>query len=121
MNSNIETSPPFANAVRAGDLLFCSGMIGLEADGTVPSEPARQFALAFQALRETLAHHGCGAEDVVDLTTFHVDFPTDMDRFMLARSAFLDERSSAWTAVGVAALGYPGSIVEIKAIARVRG
>lgn len=121
MNSTVTTAPPFANAVRAGDLLFCSGVIGLEADGTVPSEPARQFGLAFQALGETLMHHGCKAEDVVDLTTFHVDFPTHMDRFMLARATFLDERSSAWTAVGVAALGYPGSIVEIKAIARIRG
>lgn len=121
MSDAIEAAPPFANAVRVGELLFCSGVIGVEADGNVPSEPDRQFALAFRALAETLAAFGCEASDVVDLTTFHIDFPTHMDMFMAARRAFLDERSSAWTAIGVSALGYPGSIVEIKAIARCRG
>lgn len=107
--------------MRANELIFCSGTIGLEADGSVPSDPERQFALAFQALKETLGEFGCTADHVIDLTTFHVDFPHNMDQFSLALQTFLGRRRTAWTAIGVAALGYPGSIVEIKAVAHLAG
>lgn len=101
----------------AGGLLFCSGQIGVEADGTVPADPSRQFTLAFDALAEVLARHGSKASDIVDLTTFHVGFPDHMDAFMAAKASFMKGAICCWTAVGVAALGYPGSLVEIKAVA----
>ena len=44
----------FSPAVRAGDLLFISGQVGLEPDGTVPKDPERQFTLAFAALDKVL-------------------------------------------------------------------
>ena len=101
----------------ASGLLFCSGQIGVEADGTVPADRSRQFALAFDALAEVLARHGSKASDIVDLTTFHVGFPNHMDAFMAAKASFMNGAICCWTAVGVAALGYPGSLVEIKAVA----
>lgn len=102
----------------AGGLLFCSGQIGVEADGTVPADISRQFALAFRAVAHVLARHGCNSADLVDLTTFHVGYPDHMDAFMAAKAAFMNGASCCWTAIGAAALGYPGSLVEIKAIAR---
>lgn len=104
-------------AVAAKGLLFCSGQIGLEADGTVPETAARQFALAFAALAETLKQNGCTPDDIVDLTSFHVGYPDHMEEFMAAKSDFLAGASCCWTAIGAAGLGYPGSLVEIKAIA----
>ena len=102
----------------ANGLLFCSGQIGVEADGTVPDQPERQFALAFAALSDVLRQHRCGPADLVDLTSFHVGYPANMDSFMEAKAAFLGGAACCWTAIGAAALGYPGSLVEIKAIAR---
>lgn len=107
-----------SSAVRSGDLLFCSGQIGVTSSGTVPQSPDEQFALAFAALGQVLKSHGCGPIDIVDLTSFHVRFPAHMDDFMKQKSRFLGGAKPAWTAIGVTALGYPDSLVEIKAIAR---
>jgi len=109
----------FSEAKAGGGLLFCSGQIGVEADGSVSSDAARQFELAFGALGDVLARHGSTAAEIVDLTTFHVGYPNNMEAFMAAKTAFLNGASCCWTAIGVAALGYPGSLVEIKAIARI--
>ena len=108
----------YCPARAVNGLLFCSGQIGIEADSSVPDQPERQFALAFAALSEVLRQHGCGPADVVDLTSFHVGYPANMDRFMDAKAAFLAGATCCWTAIGAAGLGYPGSLVEIKAIAR---
>ncbi len=109
----------FSQAVRAGELLFCAGQVGEEADGTVPSDPARQFRLAFEALRQVLARHGLEAADIVDLTSFHVGYPAHMEEFAAEKTRFLGDARPAWTAIGVAALGYPQTLVEVKAIARI--
>ena len=111
----------FSLAVRSGDLLFCSGQVGSEADGSTPADPIRQFELAFASLGKVLASHGLGAADIVDLTSFHVGYPANMEAFAIAKAGFLAGALPAWTAVGVAALGHPDSLVEIKAIARFPG
>lgn len=110
----------FSDAVRVGDLLFCSGQIGVEADGTVPADPRQQYELAFKALGNVLSAHGCTSSDIVDLTSFHVDYPNHMEAFMGEKARFLGKSCPAWTAIGVAQLGYPQSLVEIKAIARAK-
>lgn len=110
----------FSPAVRAGDLLFVSGQIGLEPDNTVPKDPERQYTLAFAALGKVLRTAGCDVADLVELTSFHTDYPAHMDVFIRVKAAFQGEVLPAWTAVGVAALGFPDTLVEIKAIARIR-
>ena len=59
----------YSPAVRAGGLLFCSGVFGAEPDGVVPVDPARQYRLAFEALGELLASEGCGPADLVELVS----------------------------------------------------
>lgn len=110
----------FSPAVASGGFLFCAGQIGMNADGSVPADPAQQYALAFQALGALLAKHGCAVGDIVDLTTFHVRYPQHMDVFMAQKAAFQGGARPAWTAIGVAALGHPESLVEIKAVAKIR-
>lgn len=110
----------FSAAVRSEGHLFCSGQIGIADDGTVPEDPATQYALAFAALEKVLATEGCTAADIVDLTSFHTHYPSHMDVFMEQKAKFLGTVRPAWTAIGVAALGFPESLVEIKAIAKIR-
>lgn len=107
-------------AVRAGDLLFLSGQIGVEPDGTVPTDPARQFQLVFDGIAKVLQSHGCTAADVVDMNSFHVGYPGNMEAFAVAKKKFLGDNLPAWTAIGVAALGYPQSLVEVKVVARLK-
>lgn len=109
----------YSDTVRSGDLVFCSGQVGLDEDGTPPVEPDRQFRLAFETLERVLAEEGCSPADVVDLASFHIGYPEHMREFMAAKAEFQQGSKPAWTAVGVAALGMPDTLVELKAIARV--
>lgn len=117
MDEDIAAAYGFSQVVRAGDLLFCAGQVGLEKGGSVPLDPQRQYDLAFAALGDVLKAQGRSPADIVDLTTFHVNYPDHMDVFLKAKTDFLGSATPAWTAIGVAALGYPTTLVEIKAIA----
>lgn len=108
----------FATSAEAGGLVFLSGVVGSEADGTPPAEPARQFSLAFEALDSALAQAGRSRTDLVDLLTFHVGYPEHMEAFIAAKNTYLGSLKTCWTAIGVAAVATPGTLVEIRAVAR---
>lgn len=106
----------FAPAVRVGDTLYCSGVIG--ADGaTVPEQASEEFTKAFQSLAEVLAAAGGSLDDVVEMTSFHVDMSTHLADFMAAKDAVIGEPYPAWTAIGCTELAIPGARVEIRATA----
>lgn len=107
----------FSEFVRAGDLVFVSGQVGMDGDGTPPADPAAQYKLAFGALADVLAKAGLTPVDIVDLTTFHTSYPEHMGEFLAAKAEFQGAARPAWTAIGVASLGTPGTLVEIKAVA----
>jgi enamine deaminase RidA (YjgF/YER057c/UK114 family) len=106
-----------APAVRVGDVLYCSGQLGLDADGSLPASAEAQIENAFRHLGNLLAAAGFGFEDVVELSSFHVGLRAEMDAFVRARSRFLVEPWPAQTAVGVAELGVPGALIELRATA----
>lgn len=106
----------YASAVRAGGLLFCSGVIGAE-HGVVPEDPEHQYTLAFEALGRVLEAAGCGFDDIVEITTYHVGYPGGLKAFMTVKDRYLTAPWPAWTGVGVAALSRPEVLVEIRATA----
>ncbi|HEX8325114.1 MAG TPA: RidA family protein [Tepidisphaeraceae bacterium] len=108
----------YSPAIRSGDLLFVSGMVGAREDGTPEPDLAAQIRLAFDNLQAVLIKAGCGFDDVVDLTMFLVD-PESAAGLMieaLAR-AFPGESKPNATAVGVNWLA--GFQFEVKVIARI--
>ena len=105
----------YAPYVQVGDLIIFSGVVAGEGDD---GSPETHYRLAFEALDEVLKQAGRTRGDIVDLTTFHANYPEGMMEFMTAKKAYLGDVSTAWTAVGVAALGTPETRVEIKAMAR---
>jgi enamine deaminase RidA (YjgF/YER057c/UK114 family) len=106
-----------APAIRVGDILYCSGQLGIGKDGTLPSDPAEQFENAFEAVRAVLEAAGSGLADIVEMTTFHIGLVAELETFTGARNRYLSEPWPAQTAVGVAELGLPGALVEIKVTA----
>lgn len=108
----------FAPAVRDGDRLFCSGQLGLRADGKVAEDVEEQFTLAFQGVETVLAEAGCSFADVVEMTTFHVDLHEHLGLFQKVKDRFVAEPYPAWTAIGISALAFPGALVEIRVTAR---
>lgn len=58
----------YSPAIRSGDLLFVSGMVGARPDGTPEPDLVAQIQLAIDNLRGVLAAGGCTLDDVVDVT-----------------------------------------------------
>ena len=108
----------FAPAVRAGELLLCSGQIGIGPDGRAIADPAAQFTAAFEGVKTVLAEAGLGLADVVEITTYHAGGMQHLPTFMQVKDRYLSEPYPAWTAIGVVELAVPGGLVEIRATAR---
>lgn len=108
---------PYSPAVRAGNLLFCSGQIPLDpASGRmVPGGVAEEAAQVLENLTAVLAGAGVGLDAVVKTTVFLLsmdDFPAMNEVY--ARS-FGDHRPARST-IAVAALPRAAR-VEIEAVA----
>jgi enamine deaminase RidA (YjgF/YER057c/UK114 family) len=110
----------FAPAVKDGDRLFCSGVIGMGPDGKAASDPETQFTQAFESLKSVLAAAGASFGDIVDLTTFHVGLHANMRTFVKVKDRYVSAPYPAWTAIGISELAFPGGLVEIKAVARLK-
>jgi len=108
---------PYAQAVRAGDWMFCSGQIGLDpASGALVAggvEPETERAL--ENLRAVLAAAGLTVADVVRTTIYLVDLG-DFARVNEIYGTVFSAPYPARATVGVAALPR-GARVEIDAIA----
>jgi enamine deaminase RidA (YjgF/YER057c/UK114 family) len=111
----------FAPAVKDGNRLFCSGVIGTGPDGKAPADPETQFTLAFESLKSVLEAAGLTFADVIEVTTFHVALQANMRAFMKVKDRYLSAPYPSWTAIGITELAIPDGLVEIKAIARLKG
>jgi enamine deaminase RidA (YjgF/YER057c/UK114 family) len=107
----------FSQANRVGDMIWISGQVGVDDKLTPASGMAAQARLAFEGLKRTLAAAGATLEEVVELTTFHIDLRGEMDQFAQVKDEYLPHDYSAWTAVGVTQLALPELRVEIRAVA----
>jgi enamine deaminase RidA (YjgF/YER057c/UK114 family) len=108
----------FAPAIKDGNRLYCSGVIGVGADGKPPADPEAQFVCAFEGVKSVLAAAGVGFEQVIEMTSFHVGLQQHLATFMKVKDRYLAPPYPAWTAIGITELAFPGGIVEIKVIAR---
>jgi enamine deaminase RidA (YjgF/YER057c/UK114 family) len=109
----------FAPAVRVGDTLYLSGLMGTEADSSISGEAERQFAQVFSRMEEVLAEAGCGLGDVVEMTSYHLNLAETFSVFSAVKDAHMPAPHPAWTAIGVYSLLLPGALVEVKAVARI--
>jgi len=105
----------FAPAVRHGDLVFCSGVIG---HGDSAED---EFRSAWETLGKTLAAAGLGYDDVVDSTLYIVDLQKHAATMAKVKDEFITEPYPASTWIGVTELVLPGARAEIKVTARIPG
>ncbi|MDK8263649.1 RidA family protein [Pseudomonas oryzihabitans] len=107
----------YVPAVKVGKTLYCAGQVGRTPELEVILDPEQQFRAAWDNLRIVLAAGGCTFEDVVELTTFHVDLHRHMPVFRRVKDAVFPRAMCAWTCIGVAELARAGLLAEIKCIA----
>jgi enamine deaminase RidA (YjgF/YER057c/UK114 family) len=109
----------FSQGVRVGDTIWVSGQGGFDESFGIGETTEAQARQAFRNIARVLAEAGASLDDVVEVTSFHVDMAEIGAVLAAAREAFPRHRP-AWTAVGVAALVLPAMRVEIRATAVVR-
>jgi enamine deaminase RidA (YjgF/YER057c/UK114 family) len=107
----------FAPAVKVGDTVWVSGQAGIRDNGEVPASLEEQTHLSFQKLKHVLESAGATLDDVVELVSYHVDFPNGAATIMAVKDQYMPHKYPAWTGLGVTSLLLPGLLIEIKAIA----
>lgn len=105
-------------ALDTGEFVFFSGVTGCRPDGTVAEDPEEQFRDAFRFLSMTLDAAGLTFDDVVEMTTYHVDLRKHLDAFTRVKDAFVSAPYPAWSAIGTTELITPGTLIEIRVICR---
>ena len=84
-----EPAGPYAQAVEAGGLVFCSGQIPVRADGTAErGSAARQTQAVLENLFAVLRAAGCGPEQVVKCNVYLSDMAHFAEMNEAYRAAF---------------------------------
>ena len=107
---------PYRQGLSSGDLVFCSGQIGLDpATGKLPDGFEAQVERAMRNIGGVLEAAGLGYGNIVKTTLFL----TDISQFQVVNAIYktvLKEPFPARSTIGVAALP-GGATFEIEAIA----
>ena len=112
----------YTDAVRAGDLLFVSGIVAMDADGNLVGgdDVVAQARQVFHNMREVLAAAGCGFEDVVKVAIYLTDVGDRPSINPVRKEVFGDTRPAS-TLVEVPRLAVSGAKIEVEAVALVPG
>jgi enamine deaminase RidA (YjgF/YER057c/UK114 family) len=108
----------YAHAWRAGDLLFISGQVAMNAQGEVVGrgDTGAQAEQVFANLKKVLAAAGATFRDVIKLTILCTD-PAGIPAIREARNRALEGHTPASTLMVVAGLASSDYLVEIEAVA----
>lgn len=106
----------YCHSVRAGELIWVSGIVGMTADGQIPDDTSAQFDIALDAMDACLRAAGGRPDTVTKVQIFLTDIS---DRALInpARVAYFGEHRPASTLVEVSALVDPRMKVEIECMA----
>lgn len=97
-------------------LLFCSGQLGLGADGTVPDSAEAQADLCFAAIGHMLAEAGMDMSDIVRINAFVTD-RAHMAGYMASRDRHVASPPPASTLMIVSGFTRPEFKVEVEIVA----
>jgi reactive intermediate/imine deaminase len=110
----------YTDAVIAGDALYISGIVPVDADGRVVGDDVvAQARQVFAIMAQVLAAAGATAADVVKVTLYLLDID-DRPKINPVRQEFFGAARPASTLIGVRELAIPGMKVEIEAVAGLR-
>jgi 2-iminobutanoate/2-iminopropanoate deaminase len=112
----------YTDAVKAGGLLFVSGIVPVDEEGKLVGEGdvVEQTRQIFRNMELALSAGGCGFGDVVKVTTYLLDIG-DRARINPVRQEVFGDARPASTLVEVSALAVPGALLEIEAVAAIPG
>lgn len=107
----------YAPAVKVGNTIYVVGQVGRNKNLEVIENPHRQFKAMWENLRIVLAAANCTFDDVVEMTSYHVEMSRYMDIFRSVKNEVFPKGTYAWTRIGVSELAHPGLLAEVKCVA----
>lgn len=113
VDGQMEPASHYCHSVRAGNLIWVSGVVGMRADGTIPDDTVAQFDIAMEAMDACLRAAGGRPEHVVKVQVFLTDV-SERAAINPRRIAYFGEHRPASTLVEVSALIDPRMKVEIE-------
>ena len=116
MDGHPEPVSHYCHVVRAGNLIWVSGALGVAADGSIPEDVGEQAELALASIDACLKAVSAGAENVVKVNVYLTDI-NDRAKINPPRQRYFGDHRPASTPVGVTALVFPAAKVEIEATA----
>jgi 2-iminobutanoate/2-iminopropanoate deaminase len=110
----------YTDAVRAGNLLFISGLVPVDGEGKLVGEGdvAEQTRQIFRNMQLVLEAAGCGFDDIVKVVLYLLNVD-DRPTINPVRKQVFGEGRPASTLVEVSALAMPGALLEIEAVAAI--
>jgi 2-iminobutanoate/2-iminopropanoate deaminase len=106
----------YTDAVVAGDTIYISGIVPVDANGAVVGDVVAQARQVFAIMGRVLEAAGAAPADVVKVTVYLLDID-DRPLINPVRQAFFGDARPASTLVEVSRLAVPGARLEIEAIA----
>lgn len=108
----------YAPAVKVNGMIYLSGVIAAPVAGAEDPEAAG-YARAWEQIATTLDLAGASLDDVVEITTFHVDMPAQIETFAAVKDRYITGPYPAWTAIDIDRLFSEDGLVEIRVTAAV--
>jgi enamine deaminase RidA (YjgF/YER057c/UK114 family) len=114
---------------RVGPFVWIGGQVALDEEGRVVHEGdmGAQTRYVYEAIRRLLAEAGATMADVVKINTFMALDPADpefdmkWEQMSAVRKEYFPAEGPATLGVPVPGLRYPGLLVEVDAMAVIRG
>lgn len=108
----------YTDAVRFGNLLFISGMVGVDAEGRVigKGDVVAQARATFDNMKRILEAEGASFADVLKVTVYLRNVE-DRARINPVRAEFFGDARPASTLVEVSKLVAPELLIEVEAVA----
>jgi len=112
----------YTDAVRFGNLLFISGMVGVDAQGRVigRGDVVAQARATFSNIERVLEAEGASFADVLKVTVYLRNVE-DRARINPVRAEFFGDARPASTLVEVSKLVAPELLIEVEAVAGLPG
>ena len=110
----------YTDAVRAGDLLFVSGIVAVDPAGKLVGgdDVVAQARHVFESMRAVLGAAGCAFADVVKVTIFLTDVD-DRPGINPVRQEVFGSTRPASTLVEIPRLAVEGAKIEVECVALV--
>ena len=108
----------FSPAIKSDDTVYLSGVTAARKDKPISCNPEEQFHDAFYKLGIYLSAADLTYDDILEMTTFHIDLKQHISTFSKVKDEYIKAPYPAWSAIGVSEFIPENALVEMRIVAK---